>query len=56
MGCGILTIHLLLWSVILMLIGPKMLRIEKVHMVYVFSSMILFWLGLVRNKIQFPFP
>ena len=53
MGCGICMILLLLFLVISMLIGPKMLRIEKTHLVLVFLLVIVLCLGLVRNTTQY---
>ena len=47
---GILMIHFLLLLVILMLTGSKMLRIEKTHLVLVFSLVIFLWLGLVKKQ------
>ena len=53
MGCGICMILLLLFLVISMLIGPKMLRIEKTHLVLIFLLVIVLCLGLVRNTTQY---
>ena len=50
MVCGIPMISLLSLLDISMLTRPKMLRIEKAYLVLVSLSMIILWLGLVRNK------
>ena len=53
MVCGIPLIILLGLLVIPMLIGLKMSRIEKTHLVSAFSFVIFLWLDLVRNKILY---
>ena len=38
-----------------MLIGAKMSRIEKTHLVLVLLLVIVLWLNLVRNKTLYPY-
>ena len=54
MGCGICMILLLLFLVISMLIGPKMLRIEKTHLVLFFfiGDCLVSWFSKKHNSIS----
>ena len=50
---GFLKTQTLVLQVIVMLIGQAMLMIEKVHLVDVFTLVITWFLGSVRNRTQF---